>query len=321
MSGGATAILADVGGTNTRVALARGGRLDRASIRRFRNDGFLGLPAVLAAYLAATGAAPAGACVAVAGPVRDGVGRLTNIDWAIDGPGLAAATGAGRVAVLNDLQAQGHALGRIAAADLIAVLPGAAAPEYATELVIGVGTGFNAAPVHHRPGARRLVAPSECGHVSLPVATAAGLRLARSVADAHGFAAVEEVLSGRGLEHVHAWAAAESGASAAALTAAQVMARIGAGDPVALAAGRAFVEALGRVAGDLALIHLPFGGIWLAGGVARAFAPHLGGFGFAEAFRDKGRFAPFMDAFPVAVIADDFAALEGCAAFLDHPDA
>lgn len=333
MSGVATAILADVGGTNTRVALARGGRLDRASIRRYRNDGFAGLPAVLAGFLAETGAAPAGACVAVAGPVRGGVGRLTNIDWAIDGPGLAAATGAGRVAVLNDLQAQGHALGRIAAADLVPVLAGAAAPAFATELVIGVGTGFNAAPVHHRPGARRLVAPSECGHVSLPVASAAGLRLARSVADVHGFAAVEEVLSGRGLGHVHAWAAAEaaagagagagagSGAPAAALTAAEVMAGIGAGDPVALAAGRAFVEALGRVAGDLALIHLPFGGIWLVGGVARAFAPHLGRFGFAEAFRDKGRFGPFMDAFPVAVIADDFAALEGCAAFLDHPDA
>lgn len=321
MKGGATAILADVGGTNTRVALARGGRLDRASIRRFRNADFAGLPAVLAAYLEAAGTAPAGACVAVAGPVRDGVGRLTNIDWAIDGPGLAAATGAGRVAVLNDLQAQGHALGRIAAADLVAVLPGAPPPGFATELVIGVGTGFNAAPVHHRAGARRLVAPSECGHVSLPVASEAGLRLARSVAALHGFAAVEEVLSGRGLEHVHAWAAAEAGAPPGHLPAAEVMARIAAGERVAQAAGRAFVEALGRVAGDLALIHLPFGGIWLAGGVARAFAPHLGRFGFGAAFRDKGRFAPFMDAFAVAVIADDYAALEGCAAFLDHPDA
>ncbi len=321
MPGRATAIIADVGGTNTRVALARGGRLDRASLRRFANRDFARLTEVLAAFRAALPAAsraPAGACVAVAGPVRDGVGRLTNIDWEIDGAGLARATGAKRVAVLNDLEAHGHALGRIAAKDLHPLLPGAPAPAFASELVIGIGTGFNAAPVHHRAGARRLVAASECGQASLPVTSAEGLRLARALVAAEGHASVEAALSGRGLAHLHAFAASEAGAVAAPLAAAAVMAGIAAGEPVAVAAGRLFARLLGQVAGDLALVHLPFGGIWLAGGVARAFAPHLLDLGLAAAFRDKGRFAPFMDAFAVTLIADDFAALEGCAAFLDH---
>jgi glucokinase len=39
-------------------------------------------------------------------------------------------------------------------------------------------------------------------------------------------------------------------------------------------------------------------------------------FGFAEAFRDKGRFAGFMANFGVGVIEDDYAALTGCAAYL-----
>jgi len=325
MAEGATAILADVGGTNTRVAVARGGRLDRASLRRFANHDFARLTDVLAAFRAALPAgseAPAGACVAVAGPVRNGVGRLTNIDWEIDGADLARATGAERVAVLNDLEAHGHALGRVAPQDLRPLLPGAPAPALASELVIGIGTGFNAAPVHHRAGARRLVAPSECGQASLPVTSGEGLRLARALVAAEGHATVEAALSGRGLARLHAFAGSEAGgAPAAPLTAAAVMAGIAAGEPVAVAAGRLFVRLLGQVAGDLALVHLPFGGIWLAGGVARAFAPHLLGFGLAAAFRDKGRFAPFMDAFAVTLIADDFAALEGCAAFLDHPGA
>ncbi|MFZ1726109.1 MAG: glucokinase, partial [Albidovulum sp.] len=87
--------------------------------------------------------------------------------------------------------------------------------------------------------------------------------------------------------------------------------------PLATASGRAFVRLLGAVAGDLALTHLPFGGIYLIGGVARAFAPYLEPFGFAEAFRDKGRFSGFMRDFPVTVIEDDFAALAGCAVYLD----
>lgn len=309
-------LVADIGGTNTRVALAQGARLRTETIRRYANADHANLAEVLARFLAAEGDVDcAGACVAVAGPVTEGVGRLTNLDWQIDGPTLAAAARAERVAILNDLQAQGHGLGHLPPGSLRPVTGGAGKPG-AAQLVIGVGTGFNAAPVHEAPGGR-LVAASECGHASLPVRTEEDLRLARHVQRAHGFAGVEDVLSGRGLERVHAWLAEEAGRPDR-LPAAEIMARIGAGgDDLADRTGQAFVRLLGTVAGDLALVHLPFGGLYLCGGVARAFAPHLGRFGFAEAFCDKGRFAPFMAAFPVQVIEDDFAALTGCAVYLE----
>ena len=70
---------------------------------------------------------------------------------------------------------------------------------------------------------------------------------------------------------------------------------------------------MGTVTGNLSLIHLPFGGVYLVGGIARAVAPWLGEFGFADAMRDKGRFAGFMKNFPVYLIEDDYAALTGCA--------
>lgn len=307
-------LVADVGGTNTRVALARDGGIDRGSIRRFANAGAPGLGAILEGYLAEAGK-PAidGACVAVAGPVEGGEARLTNLDWSIGRDGIAAATGARRIAVINDLQAQGHALGHIAADCLRPVIRPAAAQHAETpQLVIGVGTGFNAAVVHDGP-AGRLVTASECGHATLPVRSEAELRLMRFVETAHGFAGVEDVLSGRGLERLHAWAAREAGREGER-DASAIMAAIGRGDdPVAEATGAAFVRLLGTVAGDLALIHLPFGGIHLIGGVARAFTAHFDRFGLAAAFRDKGRFAPLMAGFSVSVIEDDYAALTGCA--------
>ncbi|MEM6407970.1 MAG: glucokinase, partial [Pseudomonadota bacterium] len=88
-------------------------------------------------------------------------------------------------------------------------------------------------------------------------------------------------------------------------------------DSVAYKAAEMFVRMLGTVSGNLALIQLPFGGIYFAGGVARAFAPHFERLGFLSAFRDKGRFAGFMQKFSVHVIEDDFAALTGCANYLD----
>ena len=312
-----TSLVADIGGTNTRVALSTGGKVLHDTIRRFANAEYPDLVAVLTRFIADAGGVDcAGACVAAAGPVRDGVAEMTNLDWTIDHVSVATATRAETVAVLNDLQAQGHALGHLAPGALRHVTGPAAGQKGASQLVIGVGTGFNAAPVHDGPGGR-IVAASECGHVTMPVRTEADLRLSQFVEKAHGFPGVEDALSGRGLERVHAWASAEAG-HGQTKTAAEIMALIEAGgDAIAERTGTVFVRLLGAVAGNLALTHLPFGGSYLIGGVARAFTPHLGRFGFAEAFRDKGRFSEFMEQFPVFVIEDDYAALQGCAAYLE----
>ncbi len=309
-------LVADIGGTNTRVALARGTAIRGDSIRRFRNADHPGLETILRLYLDAAGlAACDGACVAAAGPVRDGVATMTNLAWTIDGAALRRATGAAKVAILNDLQAQGHALGHIAGDKLAGVVAGTEQPG-AAKLVVGAGTGFNAAPVHETPWGR-IVAPSECGHINMPVRTEADLRLARFVETAHGFPGVEDVLSGRGLERLYAFVRAEAG-SPGERPAAEIMAALAAGEADAEATGRLYVRLLGAEIGNLALTHLPFGGIYLIGGVARAMQPWLAAFDFAGAFRDKGRFAGFMANFAVSVIEDDYAALTGCAVYLEN---
>lgn len=307
-------LVADIGGTNTRVALADGKTLRTDSIRRFKNAEYPGLETILRRYLDEAGIDDCdGACVAAAGPVRGGVAHMTNLDWTIDGDALARATKAESVAILNDLQAQGFAIGHIAAENLAEIVPGPAASADSAKLVIGVGTGFNAAPVHETPWGR-VVAASECGHVNMPIRSEADLRLAHFVETAHGFPGVEDVMSGRGLERLYAFVTTESG-TPAELSAAEIVAGMGAEGP-AQEAVKLMVRLLGSEAGNLALIHLPFGGVYLCGGVARAIAPQLAAMGFAEAFRDKGRFAGFMQNFSVTVIEDDYAALTGCAAYL-----
>lgn len=309
-------LLADIGGTNTRVALADFGSVRHDTIRRYANAEHSGLPAILTTYLADMGVTTcAGACVAAAGLVQDGVAEMTNLSWVISPDDIRNSTGATTVAILNDLQAQGHALDRLAPASLRQILPGCPHPRPGARLVIGVGTGFNAAPVHRGPSGL-LVVPSECGHASLPLRDDEDLQLARFVEAAHGFAGVEDVLSGRGLERLYAFCAQEAGQKSE-LGAAEIMARIAGGtDPVADRTCTFFTRLLGRVTGDLALIHLPYGGLYLVGGVARAFTTYLTPSTFGAAFRDKGRFSNFLDDFPVRIIEDDYAALEGCAAYL-----
>jgi glucokinase len=309
-------LVADIGGTNTRVALADGRQILPSTIRRYSNADHSGLESVLRRYIDNEGGVdPKAACVAVAGPLREGRATLTNLDWTIDKTTLMRATQAETVAILNDLQAQGHALGHLDPSVIRPILSGPAAQPQAARLVIGVGTGFNAAPVFET-GHGRLVPPSEAGHANLPIRTDADLRLCRYVETAHGFPGVEDVLSGRGLERAYAWLGEEAG-DPRERSAQQIMESCANGsDERALEAARIFTRILGTVAGNLALIQLPFGGIYLVGGVSRAFAPYLERFGFGEAFRDKGRFAGFMGNFSVSVVEDDYAALTGSAAHL-----
>jgi glucokinase len=315
------AVVADIGGTNTRVALCRGRTVDTGSIRRYRNADHPGIAPILQGFLAETGAKPHAACVDMAGPVTDGVGRLTNLDWRVDAAVLAAATGAATVAVINDMQAQGMAVGTLGSDGLETLLAGhgAAADDRATRLVVNVGTGLNAQPVYRVDG-RTLVPPSEAGHVSIPVQNAEELRLRDWLArhcTGGAMPGLEEALSGRGLEHIDAWIGAETG-DGPARTAAAVMAAFTAREPRASRAVDVFVRLLGRYTGDLALIAQPVGGIYLVGGVIRHLGAHLMAHGFAEAYRDKGRFAGFMDRFPVNVVTDDYAALTGCAVHLSE---
>lgn len=311
-------LVADIGGTNTRVALADGKVVRAQSIRRFANADYSSLEPVLSQYLSEEGVlAVEGTCVAAAGPVRDGVAVMTNLDWTIDAAQLVRATGARTTAILNDLQAQGQALGHIAPEFLRPLIDG---PQQtgASMLVVGVGTGMNAAPVHITPSGR-VVAASECGHISMPIRTEVDFRLSKFVETegplAHGFCGVEDVLAGRGLERIHAFVSKERGAMQD-LKAAQIMAALAANDPIARQTAQLYMRILGNELGNLALIHLPFGGIYLIGGVARAMVPYMQELGLAEAFRDKGRFAEFMTSFAVFAVEDDFAALTGCAAYL-----
>jgi glucokinase len=188
-------------------------------------------------------------------------------------------------------------------------------------LVVGLGTGVNAAPVHPGPQGR-VVPPSECGHVNMPVRTEEDLRLlrfieARLLAEGDApHAGVEEVLAGRGLANLHAFAAVEAGRPAS-LTSAEVLAALAAGDSIAAHAARLYVHILGQMLADLALIHLPYGGIYLIGGMSRAMTPSFSTFGLAAQFREPRRVDLLEQDFSVTVVEDDYAALTGCAAYLE----
>ncbi|MGA1275395.1 MAG: glucokinase [Gemmobacter sp.] len=297
-------IVADIGGTNARIGLARGGRVDPASVRRYRNADFPDFGALIAAHVAAAGGQRVRALVvAIAGPVTGRVARLTNLDWALDADRLAADLGGAEVRLVNDLRALGHALPVLAEGDLAPLVAGPVrARGNGQSLIVGIGTGFNVSLVI----APDIVAEAEYGHVGLSAAIAA--RLGALGVDPAAFPTVEELFSGRGLA---AFARRASGRDFASAEAAPY----GAPAPV-LAAYLGLVAELAR---DLVLAFMPLSGVHFAGGAMRGLVATGLGDAFAQGFARPHPIVEGLARVPVSIITADAAALAGGARLLRAP--
>ncbi len=303
-------LVADVGGTNARVGLARNGALLGDTVRSYRNDDFASFDDVLARFKQEIGPAPlTELAVAVAGPVGDGSARLTNRNWRFSEVDLSRAHGGIPAVLLNDLGALGQALPALSEEGLAPVwgrfsdrsqqgATGAASQA----LVIGIGTGFNVSPMVTR-GGQSTCLNAEAGHVALPHDIHALLQ-GRIGARAAEFATVEHLFSGRGLAALHA---ALSG------RAEDPRDILSGGDDANRAATQAlFAETLALLCRNLLLAYLPTGGLAFAGSVARGLFASPARDGFINHYTAPMALEQVQHA-PIAVIRDDAAALRGCA--------
>ncbi|MGR3454393.1 glucokinase [Pseudooceanicola sp.] len=296
-------LIADVGGTNTRMALSADGRVLPGTSRSFVNRNVPTFEAVLRDFLSDTDARPEEIVVAIAGPVNPGRARLTNHDWSFDAAALARDFGARRVAFINDLKALGHALPALGPDGLIPVAHTETAGGGSQSLVAGIGTGFNVSPVLWTGGTAQSLR-SEHGHLSLPQDVTQPLR-DRLGAAAEGFVTVEDVFSGAGLGAVLAAMTGQTGKRPEEILADA--------DAPGVAEARAFYAGLiGRLARNLKMAFMPDAGLYFSGSVARSI---LTSPARADFIREYDRAIPleYDLAPPVWIIRDDTAALKGCA--------
>lgn len=337
------AMVADIGGTHSRIAIAQGVDIQKATLKRYVNADFVSPTAMIKRFLRESwqphivatvgtlGTAalmhPQRACFAIAGPVDNNVAKLTNRDWVFDTNHLAKISGVEQFILINDLTAQAAALDTIKPQSVRTVIKGTQAVEqmHTTRLVVGAGTGLNAAviyghsPINQANQANSLfhIGISECGHISLPSHIAIPSQFFDQKDSKNSFVSFEDIISGRGLHALYTCFAppTEQGLTGAEIIrAAQTKT-----NPAAERSVCFIAKAFGCFVGDLALVHLPITGIYLIGGLARAVVGCTDAVPlFKQGFYHKGRFENYMQRFDVAVIDDDFAGLKGAASALLH---
>lgn len=309
------ALVADVGGTNARFAVADLVTLDLTGVRSFPTAEQASLAEAIRYYLRDIAEPVAHAGIAVAAPVTGDAVKLTNSPWSFVRAELARAAELEGVHVLNDFEALSLSLPHLAAEELHQIGGGAPMMQ-GTKVVLGPGTGLGVAGLVWS-GDHWIAMPSEGGHVSLGAASEAELALIERLRAGREHLSVERALSGPGLSGLYQAVAASHGHSEEALTPPEVETRALSGDDeIAEEALDVFIAWLGRFAGDVALVLGARGGVYLGGGIAPKLLSRLAQGDFREAFEHKGRMKAYLEPIPIYVILAEFAALKGAAAGL-----
>lgn len=300
---GGTALVADVGGTHTRLALATDAPLRLHDIRVFPTPSGSLLP-LAREYLADAGRRVDRCAVAAAGRIRREHGgecvTLTNVALDIDVSQLRELIPT--AVLVNDLAAVASALPFFAAGDLLDLDASGDALQGA-RLVLGVGTGIGAA-VRLADGA---LLETEAGHVELAAPIPSHRGWIETLPG--GRASAEQLLAGPGLVRLHAQVSGERDVAVATL-----VARARDHDAVAHATLRAYADWLGRFAGDLVLAYGAWAGVHLIGGVVGGLGDMLDMQAFRAGMVDKARFGDELARVPVRRILHPQPALLGLAA-------
>jgi glucokinase len=319
-----TLLAGDIGGTKTLLALysLEDGRLRQQRTERFVSAEWDDFAALVNHFLGSgedNGERPAHACFAVAGPVRQGRVKLTNLPWLLEQNALARSCGLEQVELVNDFAVLIYGLPHLEAHQQVQLLAAADGPDPAAPVaILGAGTGLGVAlGIPTTQGLKAI--PSEASHAEFAPRSQAEWELKQWLQRDLQLerVSIERVVSGTGLGEVMRWLLATDRAGdghplasvdpsdrpAATANAAA------AGDELARRAMDLWLGAYGSTAGDLALQTLCSGGLWVGGGTAGKLLSELQSETFLEPLRRKGRLSPVLEQVPVLALTDPEAGL------------
>ncbi len=307
-------LIADIGGTNARFALADSGGISAIEVLRTRD--FPDMAAAIRAYLdrAAPGNTPDRAALAVASPVIGDHVHLINSGWSFSIDGLRRAFGFKALRVVNDFAAIALAVPHLAPGD-VEQIGGGDAVCGAPAIIIGPGTGLGISALVWNQG-RAVAISTEGGHATLAAVDEREDAVISHLRARFGHVSVERCVSGPGLVNIYG---ALAGESAADLTPAAVTDRALSGsDALCVEALDMFCAMLGTVAGNLALGYGALGGVYIAGGIVLQLGDFFAASDFRARFEAKGRFTDYNAAIPTWVITAQQPAFTGLVALLEE---
>ena len=316
----------DIGATRTRLAAfqTEGSRLEFVVQKTYPSQEHSGLREVLVEFIRTEGIPVHSACFGVAGPVRGGQSKISNLEWTIDSKELAAQLKLNSVGLLNDLEAYAYGIDALESKDLVTLSEGSDDAE-GNRAVISAKTGLGVAGLYW-DGFRHHPFACEGGHADFAPRNDLQAELLAFLQKKHGHVSCERILSGPGIRNIYDFLRdthkAEEPASlrdqiGTARDSSALISQLALEGKAAICEQTMaiFVSILGAETGNCALRYMTTGGIFIGGIIAAKNVEKMKDPAFLKAFLDKGRMGSLLQDMPVKVIVNDDCGLIGSARY------
>ncbi|HEY9813852.1 MAG TPA: glucokinase [Candidatus Sericytochromatia bacterium] len=335
----------DIGGTKTNLRLVQvveEGKLNTLYQEIFSSRKYSDLLPLVQQFLATASQhlgeeqKPEKACFAIAGPIVDNTSVLPNLGWSLNAKSLEQHLGIKPISFINDFAAVGYGILGLSASETHTLQAGKRDPN-APICVIGAGTGLGEGFLIPQADSYQVFA-TEGGHSDFAPRSELEFNFLKYLLDKHNIERVsyDRVVSGRGIialyqflrdrpfaeesleiaKIMRQWEA-EAGQIEKTVDPAAVISKaaLEKSDRLCQQTMQMFLEIYGAEAGNFALKLLPYGGVYIAGGVAAKNLPLLQDGTFIHAFNDKGRVSSVLEKMPVYVIVNQEVGLIGAALY------
>ena len=316
----------EIGATRARMAAfqTEGNRLQCVVQKTYKSQEHGGLSEIISAFVRTEGVPVHSACLGVAGPVRAGRSKISNLEWTIDSRELATQLKLTSVGLLNDLEAYAYGVDALESKDFVTLSQGAEDAE-GNRAVISARTGLGVAGLFW-DGFRHHPFACEGGHVDFAPKNDLETELAHYLRKKYEHVSCERILSGPGIKNIYDFLRDSKKVDEPAWLRQQITA---AKDPPALISQLAlerkseiceqaltiFVSVYGSETGNCALNFMASGGVFIGGSIAAKIVPKMQDPVFMKSFLDKGRMRGLLSDMPVKIIVNDDAGLIGAARY------
>jgi glucokinase len=316
----------EIGATRTRLAAfdSDGNTLNKVVEKIYLSQQEAGLPDIISNFVKSEGIPVHSACFGVAGPVRGGKSKISNLAWTIDSGDLASLLKLKSVGLMNDLEAFAYGIDGLESKDFVTLSAGSE-DAVGNRAVISARTGLGVAGLYW-DGFRHHPFACEGGHSSFSPSNEVEIELLQYLHKKYGRVSCERVLSGPGIKNIYDflrdtkkaeepnWLKEQLGAShdAPALISQLALEHKAAICEQTLSI---FVGIYGSQTGDCALNFMSTGGIFIGGSIAAKIVPRMKDPIFMQSFLDKGRMQGLLQDMPVKIVLNDDSGILGVARY------
>lgn len=316
----------DIGATRVRLAAfeTEGNRLRCVVEKSYMSQQYEGLSPILADFIKTEGIPVHSACLGVAGPVRAGRSKISNLPWVIDSGELAKQLKLNSVGLLNDLEAYAYGIDALESKDFVGLSEGAEDAE-GNRAVISARTGLGMAGLYW-DGFRHHPFACEGGHADFAPRNDLEIELLGYLQKKYGRISYERILSGPGIRNIYDflrdthkaeepdWLREQMDAAADGPALISQMALEGKA-AICDRAMSIFVSVFGAETGNCALKFMSTAGVFIGGSIAAKNVSKMKEPGFMQAFLDKGRMEVLLKDMPVKVVVNDDCGMIGAARY------